>query len=358
MSESDCRLDPYIISDLKGIDIFDLERKTWKGRLGVKDNVLIGYVEAVVPYPPSDAHSVLMHGTLDRLVFRSQYIAMPEVESVLDLSLVHHNPKLRHLDISVQEGQVFQQLELLRKTWRGDDQLLVDVSENAGQTDDRKIATVVIRNKVPKTWASASVNLDPTGVLPCGRRRPVVVDVLYWNRDYVTGVLKDKDAAILDTASRLFPSILTKLRLDTSRLTRKGLASVEKVLRRSTLEHLHIQCVPYSAWQEKSLGQVMGAVQWPTISSLSLTGNNIEGWIQLFCKAKELSGSGFAPRLLRLDIIGSSITYQQLSHESALTIHRLVYGSEVVELRLDNVRMQDGKDWELIGRASGWPLRG
>lgn len=108
LSESDSRLDPYIISDLKGIDIFDLERKTWKGRLGIKDNVLIGYVEAVAPHPPSDAHSVLMHGALDRLVFRSQYIAMPQVESVLDLSLVHHNPKLRHLDISAQEGQMFQ----------------------------------------------------------------------------------------------------------------------------------------------------------------------------------------------------------------------------------------------------------
>ncbi|KFH66386.1 hypothetical protein MVEG_08484 [Podila verticillata NRRL 6337] len=248
LSESDGRLDPYIISNLKEIDIFDLKRKTWKGRLGVKNNVLIGYVEAVAPNPPSNAHSVLMHGALDRLVFRSQCIAIPEDESVLDLSLVHHNPKLRHLDISTQEGQIFQQLELLHKTWRGDDQLLVEVSENARQTDDRKIATVIIRNKVPKARASAIVYLDSTGVPPCARRRPAVVDVLYWNRDYVTGALKDKDAAILDIASQLFPSILTKLRLDTSRLTGEGLASVQEVLRRSTLEHLHIQCVPYSAW--------------------------------------------------------------------------------------------------------------
>jgi len=205
---------------------------------------------------------------------------------------------------------MFQQLEFLRRTWHGDDQLLVEVSENAGQTDDKRIATVVIKNKVPKAPSSASVNLDSAGVPLFGRGRPAMVDVLHWNRDNVTGVLKDKDAAILDIASKLFPSVMTKLSLDTSQLTRKGLASVQKVLQQSTLEYLHIQCVPYSTYQEKSLGQVIGAIQWPIISSLSLTGNNIEDRIQLFFKAKDLSDSGFALCLLGLDITGSSTTYQ------------------------------------------------
>lgn len=125
---------------------------------------------------------------------------------------------------------MFQQLELLRRTWHGDDQLLVEVSENAGQTDDKKIATVVIKNKVPKVPKSASVNLDSAGVPLFDRGRPAMLDVSYWNRENVIGVLKDKDAAILDIASKLFPSVMTKLSFDTSQLTRKGLASVQKAL--------------------------------------------------------------------------------------------------------------------------------
>ncbi|KAF9367144.1 hypothetical protein CPB97_006238, partial [Podila verticillata] len=69
--------------------------------------------------------------------------------------------------------------------------------------------------------------------------------------------------------------------LDITAQTAQGVAYVGDVLQWSSLECLHVQCVPFMPWQETSIIQVLKAIQWPMVKSPVLTGNNIDDWLQL-----------------------------------------------------------------------------
>lgn len=59
-------------------------------------------------------------------------------------------------------------------------------------------------------------------------------------------------------------------------------------------------------------------------------------------------------RLLRLHLQGSKP--QLLSHSSMLIIHDLIYSSPVIELRLENLQLQDLSDWRLVIKAADYSL--
>ncbi|KFH63732.1 hypothetical protein MVEG_10425 [Podila verticillata NRRL 6337] len=170
----------------------------------------------------------------------------------------------------------------------------------------------------------------------------VLMDIVFtqWDCDHVFSKISDYSASFLDMASQQHPSVLIRFTLDVSCLSRCGLSSVREVLRRSDLEHLHIVCNPIDS-QSESIAQVLGAVQWTTIKSLVLSGNNIEEWIDLF-------QFPFSPGLLSLQIQGTWPSIQELSHSSVLFIHNLVCSSQLADLHFRNVQLQDRRDWTLI----------
>lgn len=161
-------------------------------------------------------------------------------------------------------------------------------------------------------------------------------ELLWWDC-----TLSDHSASFLDATTQQHPAVLTSFTIDISNLTPIGLASVQRVLHRSNLDHLHILCTPLAPDLCDPIAQVLGSVQWPTLKSLVLSGDFIEEWLQLWPPVSP-------PQLLSLQIQGTESALQELSHSCVLWIHQLVFGSPLVGLTFENVLFQDKSDWALI----------
>ncbi|KAF9377382.1 hypothetical protein CPC16_011853, partial [Podila verticillata] len=166
------------------------------------------------------------------------------------------------------------------------------------------------------------------------------IQVLEWDCDHAFGKLSDYSASFLDTTIQQHPSVLIAFTLDVSRLSRVGLASVQSILSRSSLEHLNIVCTRFDPIMTDSISQVLGSVQWPTLKSLAVSGDNINEWLQHWASPSNA-------RLLSLHVQGTGIL-QDLSHFSVLFIHQLIFASPLVELHIKNFQLEDKRDWLLL----------
>ncbi|KAF9377275.1 hypothetical protein CPC16_011915 [Podila verticillata] len=161
-------------------------------------------------------------------------------------------------------------------------------------------------------------------------------ELLWWDC-----TLSDHSASFLDMTTRQHPEVLTSFTVDFSNLSPIGLASVQRVLRRSNLDHLHVLCSPIDPDLCDPISQVLGSVQCLTLKSLVLSGLFIEEWLQLWPPVS-------APQLLSLRIQGTESTVQELSHSCVLWIHQLIFCSPLVDLTFENVLFQDKSDWALM----------
>lgn len=103
---------------------------------------------------------------------------------------------------------------------------------------------------------------------------------------------------------------------------------------------------------EKNIGQVLGAINWPTIKTFTLFGNNIAAWILLWARHTDLNHlTSWEHQLLSLSIIGLQSSRQELSHSSAVWLHSMIYLLLLAEVQLENIQMKDTGDWKLIRGA-------
>ncbi|KAF9298899.1 hypothetical protein BGZ74_009188 [Mortierella antarctica] len=165
---------------------------------------------------------------------------------------------------------------------------------------------------------------------------PVEPELLRWDC-----ALSDHTASFLDATTQQRPAVLVSFTVDISFLTAVGLTSVQNVLSRSNLDHLHILCVPIAPDLCDPISQVLSSVQWPTLKSLVLSGDCIEDWLQLWPLTS-------ASQLLSLRVQGTESALQELSHSSVLWIHRLVFSASMVDLAFEHVLFQDKSDWGLM----------
>lgn len=170
---------------------------------------------------------------------------------------------------------------------------------------------------------------------------PVDIEFVQWDCDHVFSPLSDYSAAFLDMATKQHPPRLALLTLDVSQLSFVGFASVKNLLSRSSLEHLNILSSAVDLSLSKSIAQVLGSVQWPTLNSLVLSGDYIDEWLQLWPSPTD------AP-LLCLQIQGTGPGIQELSHSSVLILHKLFLHSSLIELHLRGVQLRDERDWVLL----------
>ena len=107
------------------------------------------------------------------------------------------------------------------------------------------------------------------------------------DRDY--SQLSDYSASFLDIAMQRHPSVLTMFTLDSSRLTRIGLASVQRILFRSNLEYLEIICTPFTPftpWYSQSSSCFHPVVDPQVLDSL---------WGQYRRMDQSMTGSYYVP---------------------------------------------------------------
>lgn len=161
-----------------------------------------------------------------------------------------------------------------------------------------------------------------------------------WDCDHVFSQISDYSASFLDMATQQHSSALKSLTLHVSRLSHAGLSTIQEILCRSYLEHLHVVCTPVDSRSE-SISQILGSVQWSSLKSLVFSGNNIDEWIKIW-------PSPVTSRLLSLQIRGTWPNVQELSHSSVLFLQRLIFSSSLAELCLWSVQLQDKHDWVLV----------
>lgn len=277
---------------------------------------------------------VLASGSLRTLV-----VSLDDLQHGQDFfRMVQNNTELRDLSISHRGNHVLQYSDHIVRMWR--------------ETSCHFHLTLIDRmlDSQGRAFAQLAVNSGHGSFLGHGAHNmkqqalEEFVDIYFerWDCDHVFSSLCDNSALFLDMATNQHPSILSLLALDVSLLSSSGLVSVQKVLGRSTLEHLNIVCTCFDSSMSDSIAQVLGSIQWGTLKSLVLSGNNIDAWLRLWPCPQDA-------RLLCLQIRGSwTNTAQELSHTSVLFLEMVIFASPLVELHLENIDLEDECDWELI----------
>ncbi|KAG0324767.1 hypothetical protein BG000_002048 [Podila horticola] len=206
----------------------------------------------------------------------------------------------------------------------------------------RIIAQLVRQYGLPTT--SAAIDARP---ISSQQEQPLLegIEYLHWDCDEISFQLDDYSASLLDTATQQHPSALTLFTLDVSQLSCKGLTSVERVLGRSSLEKFKLICTSVNPTFEDSVARVLGAVQWSTLKSLKLSGEDIDTWIYMCITHNNPFAQSYklydGPQLLYLHLQGTGSSPQLLSHTSALFVHGLVYLSPLVEAYITNVILEE-----------------
>ncbi|KAF8979385.1 hypothetical protein BGZ52_004956, partial [Haplosporangium bisporale] len=262
--------------------------------------------------------------------------------------MINTNSALQELNVSYNGQNLFYYVEHIVKKWHEYSSpfslTLVDRTEDSR---GRIVAQMAIRRCGSDGSGSSTLEVDQVDyTMPSAQcdeldDPPTDIQFLQLDCDQVSGKLSDYSASFLDMATYQHPSALKLFTLDTSRLSRNGLVSVQKVLRRSNLEHLNVICNSVDTTNSKSIAQVLDSVQWGTLKSLVLSGNSTNDWMDLWPSTE-------AARLFSLQIRGTGTAPQELSHSSVLFIHRLAQSSPLGRLEFESVQMQDKHDWTVI----------
>lgn len=263
--------------------------------------------------------------------------------------MLRTNSLLQELNISYGGQNVLYHAKQVVKIWSDTSKpLLLTLLDRTGDNRGRVIAQLTVnRGNDRELSGNRAIGIHGGDIDPMIRERqralggPVEIHFLKWDCDHISSQLSDYYAALLDITTLHHPSSLSQLRLNVFGLSRCGLSCVERILRQSCLEHLHIVCTPAHRRQFESITKVLGSVQWPRLRSLILSGDSIDAWIKLW-------PTHIAPQLLYLQIQGTGSAGQELSHSSTLFIHQLIYNNLLMELHLEHIHLQNKSDWMFL----------
>ncbi|KAF9426741.1 hypothetical protein BGZ94_006088 [Podila epigama] len=180
---------------------------------------------------------------------------------------------------------------------------------------------------------------------------PMIPKVEQWEGGHVSTPPSLYSAKVLDALSQSFPWRLESFTLDVSMLSPKSMECVAHILGRSFLDHLHVYCNAVDASIHPKVEELLCSVQWPTVKSLVMSGQNVEQWIE--CMAAALANLAakhpmLCPQLLYLAIEDNGLVPSPLSHSGALALHRLVYSNPLEALRLKNIEFQEAGDVQFV----------
>ncbi|KAI9236364.1 MAG: hypothetical protein BYD32DRAFT_418953 [Podila humilis] len=328
-------VDPLVHLGLQGVDVYSLVNGFWELRFGVQDGAIHGIVACTTPFlsiPITES----VHLPLQRIIIQYN---LPESRESL-FQIMDSNPSIRQIDIPAGEDEIYELIESIGKQWHGGpNPLEVTIYEQGLERVGRKLATVII-------CKAMGANADNTSI-----------DIKKWDCSYISRALLDRDAKILEVLAQNHLDALESFTLNVSLLKEKGLTSIWHVLRQSRLVHLTVECTAFDTVSETQLGQVLGMVQWSTIKSLKLRGHYIDAWIKLWSQHSNLNElPSWDHQLLRLHIVGWGMPEQELSHESAVWLHSMIYLLSPVEVQLQNIQMKESGDQELIRDVVNDPL--
>lgn len=268
-------------------------------------------------------------------------------------SLVQRSEKLQELNISAHGCDLFHLAARVIILHNSSSPLHLTLLERDMDKNSRIVAKMNIRGNPNNFLRSNPVNIHgPFSIQEVSREMPCV-ELLLWEYDQIFTSPSDYSAWFLDIATKQRPSVLTSFTLDTASLSRDGLACIHRVLRRSALQCLRIQCHLVASHLAPSVLQVLEGVHWCTIQSLVISGGSINEWIPFLMDEKNDATIDLT-QLRHLEIIGTGSGAQPLVHKTALFIHKLLCTSPLLELRVENMVWKELHDGTLVEDAASF----
>ncbi|KAG0335155.1 hypothetical protein BG000_007751 [Podila horticola] len=319
-------------SDATMITIYN---SMWSGVVDLKKGTLVE-VYSVDTYC---SRLVLSSGSLKRITL---YVYDMAVDQDL-FRMVLANAELEELNIAYDAYNGLHSIEEIFRLWHdASSPFLLTVIDRMLDSEGRIEARMTIRGA---TRDLADVRGGEEKLPPIyhqqSRHARRDIEILQWHCDGIFGRLSDYAASFLDMATQQHPSILTSFSLDITGCSADCLVSIQNMISRSSLEYLVVECAPFDSALSDSIAQVLHSIPWSTLKSLVLTGHNMDEWIQLW-------SCPVAPSLLCLQIRGTGSVTQALSHSSIIFVHGMVLTSLLMELHLDNIQLNNKRDWELL----------
>lgn len=340
---------PLMPLGLQGVDLFTFWTGFWGVRFGVEDGAIRGAVASATPFLTFRLTD-FVHATLRRVIVQYN---MPAAMELLYLTM-DRNPTLQKIDAPARESEMCMTIETIGRRWcGGPNPIEVTIFEQDMERTGRVLATVMIK-KDPYIFekqldnVQSAIDGKSAGKI-FTKEDEMTIEIKHWDCSNISGALTDRDAIMLGIATRAHPTSLESFTFNLSRLSDQGMASVQSVLHQSILIHLNIECTELDSSKERNLGQVLGAVKWSTIKSVTLFGNHIDAWISIWAAHDNLSNlPTLDHQLASFGVVGSEFCTQVLSHSSAMWLHNMIYSFSPMEVHLENIRMKESGDWKLI----------
>ncbi|KAF9336220.1 hypothetical protein BG006_009384, partial [Podila minutissima] len=288
--------------------------------------------------------SVLLSKSLQRLTVRQEDLSLDNKGLAIVMRV---NALLQELTFSYYGHDMRYYTDNIVDLWHASSVSSLTLIDHTRGTQDRVIMQL---RECGRYLLQSSNTVDGQSVdSSVGQRHPQArrrFEILRMDCDHVFSKLSDGSSLILAGFLKYFPTTLTLLTLDVSRLSRDGLISMETILQRSSLEYLKVICTPVKPRMSFAVARVLRSVQWSTLKSLTLSGDNIETWISIWMCAHSnpfiLYPTFGGPQLqhLHLQRTGSAPP-QLLSHTSALFVHGLIYLNPSIKLVLTNFILKE-----------------
>ncbi|KAF9385369.1 hypothetical protein CPB97_004888 [Podila verticillata] len=160
--------------------------------------------------------------------------------------------------------------------------------------------------------------------------------------DYGSEALNDDEAAALDTITAQFPDTLIYFNLDIRDLTRAGIESIRRVLSRSSIQFLRINCGLFDVDLKPALVYALAHLQRSSLLSLILRGEAVVTWLELLAEATHFTSQGptkgsLAPpeyQLVQFEVINTTPEQHLLSTRAMETIFYIYCSCSLVDFSL------------------------
>ncbi|KAF9215058.1 hypothetical protein BGZ59_002422 [Podila verticillata] len=183
------------------------------------------------------------------------------------------------------------------------------------------------------------------------------IEVVEWVMDYGFEALSDDEAAALDTITLQFPDTLIYFNLDIRDLTKAGIESIRRVLSRSSIQFLRINCGLFDVDLKPDLVHAIAHLQRFSLLSLILRGEAVITWLELLAEATthftshgQTRGSLASPeyQLVQFEVINTAPDLHLLSTRAMETIFHIYCSFSLVKFDLMNVRLLNTQRRDLL----------
>lgn len=248
--------------------------------------------------------------------------------------VLEYNPDILEVMIGTRESMLLSQIVFCCRCISGRAKPLhVSFYDECVGTQERVVAKLILSSTMQDTTHEFSYP-------------PVDIKAIEWTMDYGSEVLTDNEAAALDTITAQFPDTLIYFNLDICDLTKAGIESIRRVLSRSSIQFLMINCGLFEVDLRPILVGALSHLQRSSLLSLILRGKAVVTWLELLAEATTHSASEGPTKgslalseyqLVQFEVINTAPELHLLSTRAMETIFHIYCTCSLVEFSLVNV---------------------